>query len=63
MFDDQFATVEVFRAGKALGIPIWGHRWTEMPGGACAFEGGRWVRCDDEGNVLPDQMQLPLAAE
>ena len=55
MFDGGPATVEVFMGGK-MGIhPVWGHRWTEMPGGACSWEGDRWVRCDDDGNLLPDQ--------
>lgn len=60
MFDGQFATVEVFQAGDAL----WGHRWPDMPGGACSWEGDRWVRCDEDGNVLPPLFRsrpLPLA--
>ncbi len=51
MFDGQPATVEVFRVGTQL----WGHRWTDMPGGACSWEDGRWIRCDEDGNLLPDQ--------
>lgn len=53
MFDGQPATVEVFRAGK-----IQGHRWTDMPGGACSLEAGGWVRCDEHGNILPAQADL-----
>ena len=56
MFDGQPATVEVFQASDV----IWGHRWTEMPGGACSWEGGRWRRCDESGNLLPDQRSFDL---
>ncbi len=61
MFDGQPATAEAFIGGEALGIKFWGHCWTDMPGGACSFENGEWVRCDDEGNIIPKQMSLPLA--
>lgn len=43
MFDGKPATVEAWERG---GIRT--HRWTEMPGGDCSFEGGRWIRIDRE---------------
>lgn len=39
MFDGLPATVEVREAG-----PCTSHRFTDMPGGACSYEGGQWVR-------------------
>ncbi|MGX5776955.1 hypothetical protein [Methylorubrum zatmanii] len=63
MFDGRPATVEVFQWAPNA----WGHRWSDMPGGACSWEGSCWVRCDDEGNILPAQMALaftpPAASE
>lgn len=52
MFDGEPATVEVFKAGEAFGITMWGHHWTSMPGGACAFEDGRWQRFPEQGELL-----------
>lgn len=39
MFDGQPGTVEVRQVG-----PCTSHRFTELPGGDCSFEGGQWVR-------------------
>lgn len=61
MFDGQPATAEVFVGGRFGDCTCWGHRWTDMPGGACSWEGDRWVRCDEDGNVLPAQMEMPLS--
>jgi hypothetical protein len=66
MWDGQPATAEVFMGGTMGSYPVWGHRWTEMPGGACSWEGDRWVRCDEDGNVLPEQAAFrfePRAAD
>ncbi|WP_286963816.1 hypothetical protein [Methylobacterium sp.] len=60
MYDGRPATAEVFVAGKHESFAMWGHRWTEMQGGACSWEGDRWVRCDEDGNILPDQGSLDL---
>ena len=42
MFDGQPATVQVRQVG-----PCTSHRFTDLPGGACSFEDGRWVRVID----------------
>lgn len=39
MFDGQPGAVEVRQVG-----PCTSHRFTDLPGGDCSFEGGRWVR-------------------
>ena len=59
MFDGQPATVEVFQWGPNA----WGHRWADMPGGACSLEPSGWVRCDDEGNILSAQLTQPLSPD
>ncbi|MEH3063838.1 MAG: hypothetical protein PGN33_14215 [Methylobacterium radiotolerans] len=61
MFDGMPATVELSVGGKMGGYTVWSHRWTDMPGGACSWEGDRWVRCDEDGNILPAQGSLDLA--
>lgn len=43
MFDGLPALVEVWNSGG-----LTAHRFTEMPGGDCSFEGGRWVRVSRE---------------
>jgi hypothetical protein len=55
MYDGRPATAEVDVGGRLGDSTVWRHRWTDMPGGACSWEGDRWVRCDAKGNVLPDQ--------
>lgn len=42
MFDGRPGTVEVRQVG-----PCTSHRFTDLPGGDCSFEDGRWVRVDD----------------
>lgn len=42
MFDGQPAIVEVWSSGFCTG-----HRFTEMPGGDCSYEGDRWMRVTD----------------
>jgi|GEM_PF-5523843 len=41
MFDGQPGMVEVRQVG-----PCTSHRFTDLPGGDCSYEGGRWVRVD-----------------
>lgn len=44
MFDGQPAKVRVWL--HARNRDAFAHEWTEMPGGDCSFEDGRWVRID-----------------
>lgn len=57
MFDGKPGRVEVFKGGR--GVEIWGHRWTDLPGGSCSYEGGRWIRIDPE-TLEPFPTQLDL---
>lgn len=42
MFDGRPGAVEVRQVG-----PCTSHRFTELPGGDCSYEGGRWIRIKD----------------
>ena len=42
MFDGHPGVVEVRQVG-----PCTSHRFTDLPGGDCSYEGGRWVRVDN----------------
>lgn len=57
MFDGEPATVEVFKAGEVLGVAMWGHYWTAMPGGPCSFEEGRWQRFPEQLDMLAPSPQ------
>jgi len=44
MFDGRPAKVRVWL--HARNRDAFAHEWTEMPGGDCSFENGRWIRID-----------------
>jgi hypothetical protein len=54
MFDGHPATVRLEQWSLA-GILSWSSQWITLPGGACSFEDGEWVRLD--ANLMP---VLPL---
>lgn len=52
MFDGNPATVECWQSG-----PCRAHRFIELTGGSVSWEGDRWVRCAETGDIMPE---LPL---
>jgi hypothetical protein len=52
MFDGVPGRVRMGKTDMA-GCRIWWTSWVSMGGGAVAFEDGRWVRLDHDGQPMP----------